>query len=542
MKVKHESSLRRALKDERGQVIPWVAFMMLMLLGMAAFVLDVGHAFFCYRQLQAATDAAALAGAKEIYYSTSIATATKYGGISAQSPVNAYSSTLNNLSMVPGWPKLLCVTAVANMGILCEGPNAANTIQVKEQATIPTFFAQVFGIKQMTLSATATATKGKPVPLNVALLMDTTLSMNSNDTSCGATQLGCAMTGAQTLLQGLAPSADWVSVFTFPNVDPATKQNDTQCTPPQSTNPGFPGSTPNAPGLATALPYTFPTLPSVVSTGYTVPAGQGTYQVTDFFNDFKNSNGSSSLNASSLLVAAVGQPATSTSQAVAPCLAPPNSAGVYGTFLAGVIYGAQAALAAEKAGETSKLPANSPTPVNVMILLSDGNPNGSTRYAGVSNQFFVVKNPSASGVYPSDVGDCGQAVMAATSAKGAGTLIFSIAYGSPATGSFTWNPYDVSGSINNAGCPTDQDSFFKAFSLGSNVSSYPNISPCQTMKDIASPSTATTQFFYSDYNQSGSNSQCYSPYSDAPTGLKDIFAAITGRLTQGRLIPDTMFN
>jgi hypothetical protein len=62
------------------------------------------------------------------------------------------------------------------------------------------------------------------------------------------------------------------------------------------------------------------------------------------------------------------------------------------------------------------------------------------------------------------------------------------------------------------------------------------------MMDIASPSTAVTQFFYSDYNQSGSNSQCYSPYSDSPTGLKDIFAAITGRLTQGRLIPDSMFN
>ena len=526
MRIQDESFLRRGLKDERGQVIPWVAFMMLMFLGMGAFVLDVGHAYFCYRQLQAATDAAALAGAKEIYYSTSVATATQYGGISAQNPANSYSSTLNNLSMVPGWPKTLCVTAVASMGILCEGPNSANTIQVKEQATIPTFFARVFGVNQMTLSATATATKGKPVPVNVALLMDTTLSMNNMDTDCSHTQLVCAMTGAQTLLAGLSPSApDTVSVFTFPNIDPNTVSNDTNCS--------------GGSGGGTAMPYSFPTIPSDATAGYTVPNGTGTYEIAGFYKNYQNSN--KTPNSSSPLVQAVGQPATSGSSAVAPCLSPPSNAGNYGTYLAGVIYAAQAALAAEMAQEVAALPTNSPTPVNVMIILSDGDSNISTRY-GLSGQFFATANPSASGVYPSDVGNCGQAVTAATTAKGDGTLIFAIAYGSPATGSFSWNPRDPYGSINSAGCPTDQDSFFSAFGLGANVSANPNISPCQTMMDIASPSTAVTQFFYSDYNQSGSNSQCYSPYSDSPTGLKDIFAAITGRLTQGRLIPDSMFN
>jgi len=413
------------------------------------------------------------------------------------------------------------------MGILCEGPNNANTIQVKEQATIPTFFAQVFGVNQITLSATATATKGKPVPLNVALLMDTTLSMNNQDTDCSHTQLVCAMTGAETLLAGLSPSADAVSVFTFPNIDPNTVGNDTNCS--------------GGSGGGTAMPYSFPTIPSSASTGYTVPNGTGTYQITNFLSNYRTSNASKTPNAGSALVQAVGQPATGSSPAVAPCLSPPSNAGDYGTYLAGVIYAAQAALAAEKASEIAALPTNSPTPVNVMIILSDGDSNASTRY-GLSNQFFATTNPSASGAYPSDVGDCGQAVTAAGTAKGDGTLIFAIAYGSPATGSFSWNPRDPAGSINSAGCPTDQNSFFSAFNLGANVSQYPNISPCQTMMDIASPSTATTQFFYSDYNQSGSNSQCYSPYSDSPTGLNDIFATITGRLTQGRLIPDGMFN
>ena len=103
-------------------------------------------------------------------------------------------------------------------------------------------------------------------------------------------------------------------------------------------------------------------------------------------------------------------------------------------------------------------------PVDVMILLSDGNPNASTRY-GVSNQFFVSNNPSASGIYPSDVGDCGQAVVAASAAKSAGTQVFAVAYGSSATGSFSWNQNDPSDSINNAGCvPPTSNSFFSGIS------------------------------------------------------------------------------
>ena len=43
-----------------------LAFMMLLFLGLGAFVLDIGHAFYCYRELQAATDAAALAGAQQL--------------------------------------------------------------------------------------------------------------------------------------------------------------------------------------------------------------------------------------------------------------------------------------------------------------------------------------------------------------------------------------------------------------------------------------------------------------------------------------------
>ena len=535
MNINNRITLRRALREQRGQVLPWAALMMGCFLGMAAFVLDVGHAYVCYHQLQSATDAAALAGAKQVYYSSSLSTATNYSG-STQGAGNNYSS-LQNVTIVSSTTK--CLSTIVAMGILCEGPNTANAVQVVQSATIPTFFAQVFGITQLKLYATATAAKGKPVPLNVALLIDTTLSMDDSDSSCGggagATQLSCAMGGAQTLLAGLAPTLDPVSVFTFPNVDPATATSDTSCSPPQSLNPSF-YSNPTA-GLATAVPYTFPTIPSTASTGYTVSNG-GTYQIASFSSGYRNSNSSTTPNASDPVVKALGQPAKNGNPAVGSCLAPPNQAGEFGTYLAGVIYAAQAALAQEKAAEEAVLPVNSPSPINIMIILSDGNTNASPYY-GFSNQFFTPNvTLNTNGVYPSGVGDCGQEVVAANTAKGDGTQIFAIAYGSPSTGVFSWNPNDPSDSVNNSGCPTDQDSFFSAFHLGSNVSARQNIAPCQAMKEIASPDTATIQYFYADSLVAGSDSGCTSTVADSPGGLNDIFASIVGSLSKARLVPD----
>lgn len=42
-----KSLLRRALTEQQGQVLPWVALMMGLFLGFGAFVLDVSHAYFC---------------------------------------------------------------------------------------------------------------------------------------------------------------------------------------------------------------------------------------------------------------------------------------------------------------------------------------------------------------------------------------------------------------------------------------------------------------------------------------------------------------
>src|SRR5580700_7314530 len=60
------NSLLHSLKDESGQILPWLVFLSSLFIGMAGLTLDLGHAYVCYRDLQASTDAAALAGAWEM--------------------------------------------------------------------------------------------------------------------------------------------------------------------------------------------------------------------------------------------------------------------------------------------------------------------------------------------------------------------------------------------------------------------------------------------------------------------------------------------
>ena len=77
----------RKARGERGQVLAIVALALVALLGISAFAIDVGYAYYAKRQLQSATDAAALAGAQDLpTAATAIATATTYA--TANTPAN----------------------------------------------------------------------------------------------------------------------------------------------------------------------------------------------------------------------------------------------------------------------------------------------------------------------------------------------------------------------------------------------------------------------------------------------------------------------
>jgi Flp pilus assembly protein TadG len=353
-----------------------MAFMMLLFVGIGAFVLDIGHAFYCYRELQSASDAAALAGALQLNTNNTLTTATSYSATAGSQNVYPALSIngSNSVSMVPGYPVLKCLSTIKSMGIGCTAPNYANAIQVKEQAVIPTFFARVFGMGQMTISTTSTAaiSGAKSQPYNVAVIIDTTASMKTVDTNCdgGAERVICAEMGVQTLLQNLYPCSsvlgcgsitngvsqnalDSVAIFTFPPVTNGTASNDFNCS----------GSNP------TIVPYT---LPDIGATSYS-PTGSnmGNYQITPFESDYKSSDSSTTLVGSSNISMTVGG-GTTTSGASCPGMQAP---GGDGTYYAGVIYAAQAALIAQAASETAAN-ANA-NPQNIMIILTDGEANAS---------------------------------------------------------------------------------------------------------------------------------------------------------------------
>ena len=524
--------------DDRAQALPVIALMMTMLLSMTALALDGGRAIYSSRELQATTDAAALAAAHSIPTATTVAQVTGPGGVaatysSAQGGLNA-RSTLPSVTVTS---TLKCLTTLQSQGTACVGTLPYNAVQVTQSSVLPMYFAGILGHRTLTISTTSTASKsgGSPRPSNIAVIIDTTLSMNINDSNCGTTQIQCALNGFQILLQSLSPCSsyqstcpsngstpfDEISLFTFANLSVGTVSLDSSCTgpmpgPSQGSNyydvapygnfdlQTSPPATPYA-KLPTALAYSFPTPGAAYS-----PAGSTnpTYQVTGFLTDYKTSDTATSLNPNSALVKAAG--------AVSGCgsMAPPNFEADYGTYYAGVLYAAQSALATQKQANGAD---------SVIILLSDGDSNALQSGNTMINQAYGGPPPNstnmaaaaptgsgsymtatANGSYPSWVGECGQAVDAASYATAKGTLVFSVAYGSQPSG-----------------CSTD-----------ANAGSHPNITPCNTMAGMAS----APQYFYSDNQQNGQVTSCTA--SQPYTSLNSIFKAIAAELSQARLIPN----
>ena len=277
MKVKEKSKYPLQLfHDQRGQILPWVAVMMVALLGVCGLTLDVARAMVVHRQLQAATNAAALAGAQQMPDGDYSGTAKSYGSGAGNSN-NSATYSAGTAVVTP-----LCVAFLKSQGLPCSGSAGAKALQIQQSANVPMLFAGLLGFKSLNISATATAAMrgSKPLPYNVAIVLDTTPSMDYSDTNCGsgATQLTCAEGGIQQLLLNLAPSVDNVSLFTFPNVNTTTVSYNYDCS----------GQSP------AAGPYTFPSTSASKLTNMTYKSGSTTvnetYQVTGFLSDYRTDN------------------------------------------------------------------------------------------------------------------------------------------------------------------------------------------------------------------------------------------------------------
>jgi hypothetical protein len=507
------STMRRLLRSEKGQSVVLVMITATSMMALAAASVDAGHVYYAYQQLVASTDSAALAGASAMPNTTQASlNVTKYSSQSGD--LNA-TSMLRNVTATPTYQ---CLNMVSNsLNVACEtaagGSGGYNALSVTQTATVPMWFGGLIGMMQMNVSYTAEAAMrgGQNSPWNIAVIVDTTASMEDADSGnqCNGTQITCALLGVQSLLNDLYPCGvgqtcassttyvDSVSLFVFPAVTGATATKDSSC---PTSNP-------------TIVSYTFPDPPSNTA----LPAGD-TYEVTGFADNYKTTDASTTLNQAAPIVIAAGDSGQSNCTGI-------QAPGGEGTYYAQVVYAAQAALLAQQAAN--------PGSQNAIILLSDGdatacasNANTAAGACNTKSQLVATqgtlngtgtKTTNASGyqsyAYPSALGMCGQAVLAAQAAATAGTTVYTIGYGS----------------LTSGGCTSDATN---SASVSTNGGGWgPKGQPCQAMAAMASAQVN----FYSD---DGSGCQASAPSNQNLTKLTAIFRAITANLSSPRLIPN----
>jgi hypothetical protein len=458
-----------------------------------------------------------------------------------------------------------------------------------------------FGVRTLTIKAEATASmQGLAQPWNVAIIVDSTGSMNTADSNCGSgvTEFQCALTGIQTLLQTTNPvcptgSANCptgasfaVSLFTFPNVLTSVNgtlpvvsgtsidslSNDINCG-------GTPGSYNNWKTQPLAAPYTLPvpgaSLP-VDSTGRTYLTYRqtstgtpwtATYQITPFLSDYyaPSSTTTGGLNANSDLVKAVGYASTKGCLTYTFGIDGPSGGGSHfgNTYFASSIYAAQAALTAQAAA--------TPNSQNAIIFLSDGQANASywskdTGAYGDPSPYYTAADqynhafefpdaPAGSEVGPTSTNYPVPAYLTPATSTSS-TLAYSTLTG---TGTYPdWKDqcqqaikaaqyaaaqgtrvYAVAYGAEATGCTNGWAVGNTDLTLVATGQNQPFTSLSQLLPCTTMENVASAwDYFYSDNQQQGNVNLGCTDNNHTTVSLKDIFLAISASFTKPRLLPN----
>ncbi len=509
MKDQSRECVSAVRKGQRGQSIVFVAALLPVLIAVAALVIDLGYAYASYQELVSATKASALAGGAAIpnpSAPTATAAALKFSALT--NDLN-YHANLQNVSLSIN---LTCVSPstypTLNLPPCADYPSCAsgcNMIQVTQSATVSTFFARIFGIKSIPMSATAVASaKGGLVPpYHIVMVIDTTGSMGMG-TDSGCTQNGtsvtpeqCAQYGVQTLLQQLDPCAvtqatctasstpgvsvdadDQVALMVFPGLCSSTAAGVTTANCPTLAS----GSTlTNTDANTTYAPkdYACPTVAPPIASYNNDPE----YLLLGFQSNYRFSD-NSGLNTSSNIFEAVGVGTNNCGV---------GTPGGKGTFYAGALQAAYDYLNLN----------NIPGIQNIIIILSDGDATATA--SDMSGNVAQIDGPWSAEIYPSTQ-ECANAVSTANWIKSNGVLIYSISYGSE-----------------TSGCTTDTS---------------PTTTPCLTMQGMSS--LPLTQYFFSiPDSATAGGTVCTGAVSI--TTMNQVFTTIAADLTVSRLVPNGDF-
>ena len=202
--------MRRA-RGERGQILAVVALALVALLGICAFAIDVGYAYYAKRQLQSATDAAALAGAQDLpNATTAIATATSYAA--ANTPGEPLEHDVH-------LPDEVHDHGCHRNGLQLRGePERSSSCPAA--ASTNAWFSRLFGINHFDVTAHANACSPcSSTPVDIVLAVDRTGSMCTPTGSGGTcTDLDNAKDGIRTMLGMMNPPAAQIGMVAFPPV------------------------------------------------------------------------------------------------------------------------------------------------------------------------------------------------------------------------------------------------------------------------------------------------------------------------------------
>ena len=130
--------MKHSNRNERGQVFAFTAIALVALVGLGAFVLDVGAWFRADRELQKVADAAALAGAQEL----------------PDDPGEAIAMARSYITK-NGGPTPTSVTVSSDKG-------TNDTLRVVLDDETPGFLSNVFGIEAVDIGAKASARAALP--------------------------------------------------------------------------------------------------------------------------------------------------------------------------------------------------------------------------------------------------------------------------------------------------------------------------------------------------------------------------------------------
>ena len=180
------------LARQRGAIAVMVALSMIVLLGVVGLVVDGGMSYIIKARLNAAVDAAALAGARAVPLGNNQAEQRA----SAQAAAAKFFNANIGGTFMLATPKLLGVDVAFNAGTV--------TIDVRAEAPMPVSFMQVLGFTALNPYASAQTIRKD---LDMALVVDTSGSLSSS--SAGV------RTAAKSFLEKFNVTQDRVGLIHF---------------------------------------------------------------------------------------------------------------------------------------------------------------------------------------------------------------------------------------------------------------------------------------------------------------------------------------